>query len=133
MIKFRAWDKVKKQIYQVEKISYFESGKVASVYTFGPDYSCLDMIVLERSTGLNDESGNEIYEGDIVAVSSDDWPGYRDVICWGGDDNYPAFDLKYHAKDYDSNALSEIMAAGIETIEVIGNVHENPELLEEEK
>ncbi|ERL43453.1 hypothetical protein N644_2326 [Lactiplantibacillus paraplantarum] len=41
--------------------------------------------------------------------------------------------MKYHSHLYESNALSEIMNAGVENIKVIGNVHENPELLEADK
>lgn len=87
--------------------------------------------VPEQCTGLMDENDHEIYEGDIVRVANiDGGYAYTDVVRWCGEEDYPAFDLKRHSSNYDSNALSEILAVGIETIEVIGNIHENPELLE---
>lgn len=85
----------------------------------------------DQFTGLKDMNGRDIYEGDIVCVS--DVYGdmlYVDVVIWGGNDDYPAFDLKNHAVEYDSNALSSIFNGGCEIIKVIGNIHNNPELLE---
>ena len=52
-----------------------------------------------------------------------------DVVIWGSD-SYPAFDLKDNY-DFDSNAFSFIFNEGW-TIEIIGNIYENPELLEVE-
>jgi uncharacterized phage protein (TIGR01671 family) len=72
-------------------------------------------------TGLT-ENGKKIFEGDIVQAericNSDNWTGY--VVFWNGcfalkglkDGNVPAIDL---FKNY----------------KVIGNIHDNPELLEE--
>lgn len=88
-----------------------------------------DDVKLLPFTGLKDVNGKKIYEGDIVSVFNDDGNYYNDVIKWCIEYNYPAFDLKYHSYLYESNALSEIMNAGVENIKVIGNVHENPELL----
>ena len=92
-----------------------------------------DHVELLQFTGLKDANGKEIYEGDIVRVSFDG-ESYADEVVWWGKDGqdscYPAFDLKKHSADYDQNAFSGIIAYGAETIEVIGNMHENPELLE---
>ena len=90
-----------------------------------------DHVELLQSTGLKDVNGKDIYKDDIVRVFDvyED-VGYVDIVIWGGEDDYPAFDLKNHAVDYDSNALSSIFNGDFEIIEVIGNVHTNPELLE---
>ena len=49
------------------------------------------------------------------------------MVKYHSEHDYPAFDLDGHP-DVDSNALSYYKAVG--TLEVIGNVRENPELLE---
>lgn len=90
---------------------------------------------LMQYTGLKDMNGVEIYEGDIVAVS-DGVDSYVTNVYWGGEE-YPAFDLNHrHIPSlwyYESNILSEITNSELEEIQVIGNIYENPELLEDKQ
>ena len=113
MIKFRVWDKECKVMRDYDELK-------------GLTLDALDTDNFEigQFTGLKDVNGRGIYEGDVVRVSDVDGNGgYIDTVIWGGEDDYPAFDLKNHDVDYDSNALSSIVNAGFEIIEVIGNVH----------
>lgn len=78
-------------------------------------------------TGLKDHKGCEIFEGDIVKVVSYGEESFH-VVKYMIDLDYPAFDLE-PAMDGDFNSLSYCMI-GIDTkITVIGNIHDNPELL----
>ena len=80
-------------------------------------------------TGLKDKNGKKIFEGDIVQYQPSHMcePTYSVVEYCADKYNYPAFDLKKH--DYEANGLQCAHEEGI-GCEVIGNIHDNPELLE---
>lgn len=80
-------------------------------------------------TGLTDKNGKRIFEGDIVRYRPEYWcEPLQSVVEYCADKwNYPAFDLKDH--DYEANGLQCAHEEGC--CEVIGNIHDNPELLED--
>lgn len=86
-----------------------------------------------QSTGLKDKNGKEIFGGDICKIShvgiidhSDPDP-YTRIIKWnankGGFDHY-----RIDGKEGGSG-WSFIQSALSEYYEIIGNIHENPEIL----
>ena len=85
-----------------------------------------------RPTGLKDRNGKEIYEDDIVAYPDSCEPvGYsyeRDEFCNFGKvvwvEEYARFDVT-NRNDVDSEDVWDP-----DEIEVIGNIYENPELLD---
>lgn len=87
-----------------------------------------DNCILEQCTGLKDKNGRLIYEGDIVLL--DDTDSFENpiktVVRWAEENAsfglFRSHNLYYGFYSYES-----------ENFEVIGNIHENPELLEEEK
>ena len=93
----------------------------------------VDAATVGQYTGLRDSFGCEIYEGDVVLVSEDGEESKHEVR-YMDDQDYPAFDLIPSSVrwSYESNGLSYCIVdydANIE-IRVIGNVHDNPGLLE---
>lgn len=122
---FRVWSDYWKK-YATEAELHMD-GSVDAIFEDAdgvPHHENADL-VLEFDTGLKDENGKEIYEGDIVKYTT----------CYFGNE-------KRHRKvveweEWDSDDFGEPHNIGYfdlsEYMGVIGNVHENPELLEEEE
>jgi uncharacterized phage protein (TIGR01671 family) len=139
-IKFRVWDKRNNRMIMPRKFA-----TVIPVLDFDGNLGVMDTyknwhwhgIVPENEyelmlfTGCHDKNGREIYEGDIVRIKHleeiEEIEGSIHQIAYFGQDNYPAFDLKPQI-DIDCNGLSYALA--VCKIEVIGNIYENPELME---
>ena len=79
-------------------------------------------------TGLTDKNGKKIFEGDILKIyegSGDDGYKIRKVYSYGG-----VLCVDYETSEWDFNALAFLDSDNVFTFEVIGNIHDNPELLE---
>jgi uncharacterized phage protein (TIGR01671 family) len=94
-----------------------------------PQTHIVNPCTVGQYTGLKDCAGNEIYEGDILAIrylGEDEYTIH--AVDWCGIE-YPAFDLFPQLEYCDSNSLSHMTNCGECEYFVVGNVHENKELL----
>ena len=125
-IKFRAWDKRQKQMSRI--FTLIELTQYEHIFEVKFKYLAQfkDLIWLEY-TGLKDKNGKEIFEGDITNYGAVEW---CECLNWdGGGSNHPGF---YFKDKYEYGAKGDLSYHdGFDDgIEVIGNIWENPELLE---
>ncbi|EPA0875035.1 TPA: YopX family protein [Enterococcus faecalis] len=131
--KFRVWDKNTEDVVYVKTIDLEKDGSIGCIVDYNGINLDMTECVIMQSTGLKDKNGVEIFESDLVKVidGESEEDSYISVVKNYSNEGYPAFDIEYPPNyHYDRNVLSAIMCNGFETIEVIGNVYDNPELLE---
>lgn len=128
-IKFRMFDHANKE-YRTVGMCIDSTGEVGT--------ACGNCVI-EQSTGLKDNQGKEIYEGDIITLNYGIPPTSDTLqIVWYSDyylDLENEKNISYCGwffKNIRHNGCSA--PAGMEyqgDIEIIGNIHQNPELLKE--
>ncbi len=144
-IKFRAWDKITKSMFDVGEICWFGDGTRIDATLDRVDiqdresYHQLGIdIELMQFTGLHDKKGNDIYEGDILKYTRFGWrceghpKNNTDLVTYyeiRWSDKYATFHVEN--KNMSGSLEFDDSRAKKNEIEVIGNIYENPELLEE--
>lgn len=122
--RYRAWDKIHKNMYEVDDIMSVDFGKseisVKTLFFERTSRYDFDDIVLMQSTGFTDKNGKEIFEGDIL----------------DSEDSFLAgvVELRQNLGMFVSTLIKcnnfEHLCNVLDSTQIIGNVWENPELLE---
>ena len=125
--KFRVWlpDPEVRKMLRVKAL-VFEDGKTRCVCGYAYDFYLEDEdAILMQSTGLLDKDSKEIFDGDILAIETEDGL-VKVIVFWNNE--HALFMVE--SKTYNEKvALAELIEDG-SSITIIGNIHENSELLE---
>ncbi|MGF7281769.1 YopX family protein [Enterococcus faecium] len=125
--KFRLYDPSDQKIREVAEIDW----PLGIVGTCGGAVEHeLDKVVLMQSTGMKDKNGVEIFEGDVVAVENH--PFQRKEDSGVGMEIEGNYVVGWNQHDLTWCAGDLLLARLKPYVKVIGNIYENPELLEEE-
>jgi uncharacterized phage protein (TIGR01671 family) len=139
-IKFRGWDKKNKLMTKALVINFGFNGGIVNILSNTvrngeaviPGNDC----ILMQYTGLTDNNGKEIFEGDICKITATQYTSNETISLEEGD-TFTA-SVRYDSYRFTiSTKESEMCLAQVEyeemEIEIIGNIYENPELLKDGK
>ena len=123
-IKYRLWNPCRKGYhYDIDTVMDCLKQQSSGLYDHEKEYGG----VFEQYTGLKDKNGVKIFEGDYIKVPND-WNQfgldagevYNIYFAFGGFRMKPKYDLSYKGFWIEDDNLYE----------VVGNIFDNPELLE---
>ena len=122
-IKFRAWDVLNSKWFDdIFAVGHSDEGNYVIdldrwVY-FEPT------VIIEQFTGLLDKNGKDIYEGDVVMLKE---AKRRYEVIFR--------DYSFKLKHFEDDVTQDLIWGALSrvkdfmwTIEIVGNIHENPEL-----
>ncbi|UTH07940.1 YopX family protein [Macrococcoides canis] len=114
--KFRVWDKVINQIFVPESIHFDLKGNIIGLGTKGTIFGIEDFNLMQ-STGLVDVNQEEVFKDDIIY-----------------DDHYDEYGIVkfYEGRfviEWQENHVEDLFER-IDLLEVVGNIHDHPGLLE---
>ncbi|EGO8565840.1 hypothetical protein LT312_001159 [Enterococcus faecalis] len=125
--KFRAWDKRSKEMWKVSTLhiedEYVDLFK-KNIYEnpLNDPWAKFGDVILMQSTGLKDKNGVEIFEGDVLYYIPFEMHINNSIIVFEKG--------SFCKKMLRNGKLTSVKFIDSEEYEVIGNIHENPELLQ---
>lgn len=127
-IKFRAWDKNRNIMFKVISLDMDDSQRYPRRVEDGEPLRFIeaDNCILMQYTGLKDDNEKDIYEGDIVIPTVLGEKQGKWVV------SYSEERARYIIRDIANKDIEEDID-NFCSYQVIGNIYENPELLEPEE
>lgn len=132
--KFRAWHKTWEEMGKVKRIRFDDEGNITTIFVRGKtsgSNAYFKDVELMQSTGLKDKNGKEIFEGDIITNGPD-------VMCMKRHNTLGFYVEKKGKVQFiaDCAVLEEFEEDAKEiadSLEIIGNIYENKDILEDYK
>ena len=123
--KLRAWDKISKTMFPVMMIDFGQSYVMIEEINGLWCERGFDEVELMQSTGLVDMYDKEIFEGDVLKMFDGElakviWN--KELACW---------EAEFLSEIVDLSEVADIQSNRSDC-EIVGNIYENPELVEEE-
>lgn len=143
--KFRVWNKLAKVMTYNVCLGNFElkAGETLSnkIDWIGIDYNepetficfkdtATEYLELMQCTGLKDKNGKLIFEGDLLKANRTYFTSIGEIKFGLDRNEHLGFFIDWHDK---SECIRQDLQYWLPWVEVIGNIYENPELLELEE
>ena len=120
--RFRAWDKELQTMLDVSLIDFKKRVLVGEHWKFGEtNFTSFDDIKRMQSTGLFDKNGKEIFEGDILKSNK-----YITSVFY----ERGAYRVKLRRTPNTTVTMDLMVFIEKYKTRIVGNIYENPELLE---
>lgn len=129
-IKFRAWNHLDKEFCDLSKKTWMHNWSTQETsLLFGERPDALEPFnagdfIIEQFVGVTDSKGVEIFEGDIIEFTLDDWE-YSDL----GREQVSEVEYIDDEFTFDGAYFDPENKVDWSKVTVIGNVHQHPELL----
>ena len=132
-IKFRAWEPYQRELHYFDNLKASNDQFIAeNLLSLMANKHYLGEDLLMQYTGLKDKNGVEIYEMDIVRINTLN-EMIAEVTFENGAFGYLQKNNSFWHPKWNEHIVAKELIKNKLTVEVIGNIYQNPELLEKEQ
>jgi len=129
-LKYRVWDKENEEYLDSDHYMDMDGGLFTAGY-WGSLQLDPDFYIIEPQIDARDIKGSEISKGDIVRVVEDGEFIFNHKVTY--DEKGGCYSIDVNAGDYDITSMHWAASQCYYEYEIIGNIHQNPELLDKKE